>query len=150
MRAAGYVRVSSQDQIDGTSLDAQKSQIEAYATMKGINLVDVYQDAGISGFKPIADRPEGTKLLNLVESGSVQAVIIVKLDRAFRNTVDCLQTVESWEKTGVALHIIDLGGNSVDTTTPAGRSAYHVPRVSAAAQAHHSKTTAANAHSAVG
>jgi site-specific DNA recombinase len=121
MKAAGYVRVSSQDQIEGTSLEAQKDQINNYAAMKGIELVEIYQDAGISGFKPMGNRPEGKKLLSLIQDGSVQAVIIVKLDRAFRNTVDCLQTVESWEKTGVALHIIDLGGNSVDTNSPAGK-----------------------------
>jgi DNA invertase Pin-like site-specific DNA recombinase len=51
----------------------------------------------------------------------IQCVIVLKLDRAFRNTVDCLQTVEDWERRGVALHIIDLGGNSIDSQSPAGR-----------------------------
>jgi DNA invertase Pin-like site-specific DNA recombinase len=51
----------------------------------------------------------------------IQCVIVLKLDRAFRNTVDSLQTVEDWERRGVALHIIDLGGNSIDTESPAGR-----------------------------
>lgn len=121
MRGAGYMRVSSQDQVDGTSLESQKAQIEAYAAMKGIELVAVWQDAGISGGVPIAERPEGAQLAAMIEMGEVEAVIIVKLDRAFRNTVDCLQSVELWEKASIALHIIDLGGNSVDTTSPAGR-----------------------------
>lgn len=121
MRAAGYVRVSSQEQIEGTSLKAQEEQIRAYAMLKGIDLADLFIDAGVSGGKPIAERPEGSRLVELVTSGQVQCVVVVKLDRAFRNTVDCLQTVTEWEKAGVALHIIDLGGNSIDTTSPAGR-----------------------------
>jgi site-specific DNA recombinase len=121
MKAAGYCRVSSQDQIDGTSLEAQREQIEAYAKMKNVELIAVFTDAGISGGKPISERPQGRKLVELVEEGEIGAVIVIKLDRAFRNTIDCLQTVEIWEKRGISLHIIDLGGNSVDTNSPAGK-----------------------------
>jgi DNA invertase Pin-like site-specific DNA recombinase len=121
MKAAGYCRVSSQDQVEGTSLDAQRDQIEAYAKMKNVELVAVFIDAGVSGGKPISGRPEGRKLVELLGRGEIEAVIIVKLDRAFRNTVDCLQTTELWEEKGISLHITDLGGNSVDTSSPAGR-----------------------------
>ena len=46
---------------------------------------------------------------------------MLKLDRMFRNAGDCLTTVEKWEKSGVALHVVDLGGNAIDTTSAAGR-----------------------------
>jgi site-specific DNA recombinase len=46
---------------------------------------------------------------------------MLKLDRMFRNAGDCLTTVERWEKAGVALHVVDLGGNAIDTTSAAGR-----------------------------
>ena len=52
---------------------------------------------------------------------SVSAVVMLKLDRMFRNAGDCLTTVERWEKAGVALHVVDLGGNAIDTTSAAGR-----------------------------
>lgn len=39
----------------------------------------------------------------------------------FRNATDCLSTVEQWDKAGIALHVIDLGGNAIDTTSAAGR-----------------------------
>lgn len=120
-RAVGYVRVSTQEQVDGTSLTSQEEQIRAYATLKGLDLVDVLIDGGISGGKPLGDRPEGRKLADMVDAGEVQAVIITKLDRGFRSTVDCLQTVQAWEKGGIALHICDMGGSAVDTTSPAGR-----------------------------
>lgn len=53
MKAAGYCRVSSQEQIEGTSLKAQEDQIRAYAAMKGLDLGAVLVDAGVSGGKPL-------------------------------------------------------------------------------------------------
>ena len=46
---------------------------------------------------------------------------MLKLDRMFRNAGDCLATVEAWDRAGVALHVVDLGGNAIDTTSAAGR-----------------------------
>ncbi len=51
MKAVGYCRVSSQEQIEGTSLKAQEDQIRAYAAMKGLDLGAVLVDAGVSGGK---------------------------------------------------------------------------------------------------
>ncbi|MCH7995203.1 MAG: recombinase family protein [Planctomycetes bacterium] len=49
------------------------------------------------------------------------SVVILKLDRGFRNAGDCLTTVEQWERKGIALHVADLGGNAIDTTSAASR-----------------------------
>ena len=51
----------------------------------------------------------------------LHAVVLLKLDRGFRNATDCLTTVDQWEQKEVALHIVDLGGNAIDTTSAAGR-----------------------------
>jgi site-specific DNA recombinase len=121
MKAVGYCRVSSQEQINGTSMESQQEQIRAYATLKGLDLVDILVDAGVSGGKALSERAEGQKLVEVVDAGEVQAVVITKLDRGFRSTVDCLQTVQTWEKSGIALHIVDMGGNAVDTISAAGK-----------------------------
>jgi len=42
-------------------------------------------------------------------------------DRMFRNAGDCLNVAEQWERAGAALHILELGGNAIDTTSAAGR-----------------------------
>ncbi len=57
----------------------------------------------------------------MVESGEVQAVIITKLDRGFRSASDCLNNVEAWERRTVSLHILNLGGTTIDTSTPTGK-----------------------------
>jgi DNA invertase Pin-like site-specific DNA recombinase len=121
MKAAGYCRVSSQEQVDGTSLKAQEGQIRAYAAMKGIEVLSVLVDAGISGGKPLALRPQGSRLTRMIQAGEVEAVIISKLDRGFRSASDCLFNVEAWEKQAISLHILNLGGTTIDTSTPTGK-----------------------------
>ncbi len=46
---------------------------------------------------------------------------MLKLDWMFRSAGDCLTAGERWEKSGVSLHVADLGGNAIDTTSAAGR-----------------------------
>ena len=48
-------------------------------------------------------------------------VLAVKLDRLFRNALNCLQLVETWTQQGVGLHILDMGGNAVDTSSAMGK-----------------------------
>lgn len=122
MKAIGYIRCSTMEQADsGLGMDSQDERIRAYCTLKGLRLVDVIADAGVSGGKPLAQREGGRKLLATVKSRSVDAVVMLKLDRMFRNAGDCLSTVEQWDKGGLALHVVDLGGNAIDTTSAAGR-----------------------------
>ena len=121
MKAIGYIRCSTHEQADsGLGLDAQAERIRAYAALKGLDL-DIITDAGASGGKPLDTREGGQRLLTAIRDRKADAVVLLKLDRGFRNATDCLTTVEQWERKGVALHIIDLGGNAIDTTSAAGR-----------------------------
>jgi DNA invertase Pin-like site-specific DNA recombinase len=101
-------------------LDAQAQRIRAYAALKGLDL-DIITDPGESGGKPLDTREGGQRLLAALRQRKADAVVLLKLDRGFRNAIDCLSTVEKWDRAGVALHVIDLGGNAIDTTSAAGR-----------------------------
>lgn len=121
MKAYGYIRVSSVEQIKGTSLDEQKRQIEAYASLKSIDLLGVIVDPAIKGEIPIHLRPQGRLLVEAIDNGSIDTVIICKLDRAFRSASDCLTMVEQWEKKNISLHILNISGQTVDTSSPMGK-----------------------------
>ena len=122
MKAIGYTRCSTNEQADsGLGLEAQAERIRAYCAMRGSELLDLITDAGVSGGKPLASREGGQRLLTAIRERKADAVVMLKLDRMFRNAGDCLTTVERWEKAGVALHVVDLGGNAIDTTSAAGR-----------------------------
>jgi len=122
MKAIGYTRVSTVEQADsGLGLEAQAERIKAYCALKGLYLAETITDAGVSGGKPLAQREGGERLVTAVKDRRVKAIIMLKLDRGFRDAGDCLNTVDQWEKAGIALHVIDLGGNAIDTTSAAGR-----------------------------
>src|SRR5437762_9459450 len=91
--AVGYVRVSREEQVrEGVSLDAQRARIAAYAEAKGLELVEMLADEGLSG-KDL-DRPGLGELLVRCKRGQVKHVIVWKLDRLTRRTRHLLSLVE--------------------------------------------------------
>jgi len=120
--AVAYVRVSTEEQAtEGVSLDAQEQRIRAYCAMRGIELAAVVIDAGVSAGKPLASRDGGARVLDVIRRKQAGAVVALKLDRLFRNAADCLATVEGWDRAGVSLHLVDMGGTSVNTSSAMGR-----------------------------
>jgi len=110
MKVYGYCRVSTAEQANaGLSLDTQQQQITGYAMIKGWTVAGFFVEAGVSGSVPLADRPEGQRLLAALQAGDV--VITAKLDRAFRSAADALGTLEQLKDDKVGLHMIDLGGD---------------------------------------
>lgn len=113
----GYVRVSTTEQ--GNSVELQIQKIEAYCTMRDLVLAGVFVDEGVSGSTKMESRPAGKQALEAM--ADVDGVVIMKLDRAWRSASDALNTVEAWEKAGKALHIVDMGGQTLDTSTAGGK-----------------------------
>src|SRR6185503_17228703 len=84
--AVGYVRVSTEEQVaGGVSLAAQEERIRAYCVVAALDLVKLVREEGVSGAKPIGDRPAGADLLNLIGPNRARHVIALKLDRLFRD-----------------------------------------------------------------
>jgi len=110
MAVYGYVRVSTDRQADeGESLGTQRRVIEGYAMMNGLTLERMFVERGVSGSKPLGERPEGALLLATLKAGDV--LITPKLDRLFRSALDALDVLAKLKERGVSLHMIDLGGD---------------------------------------
>jgi len=63
-KAIGYIRVSSDEQArEGLSLEAQEKKIKAYCELKDLELVSIFKDEGISGFKVLEKRTGGSMAL---------------------------------------------------------------------------------------
>jgi site-specific DNA recombinase len=117
MIAIGYARVSTDRQAEyGVSLDAQEAKIRAMATVQGAELIDVIVDGGESAKS--LNRPGLQRLMELVNGGKVQAVIVAKLDRLTRSVKDLCRLLELFEKRKVALISV---AESLDTGSAAGR-----------------------------
>lgn len=120
--AIGYVRVSTEEQAEeGVSLDAQEARIRAYCTAAGLALAGVIREEGVSGSIPLADRTGGADLLRQLEQGEVGHVVTLKLDRLFRDAEDCLHQTKFWDRAGVGLHLVDMGGQTLNTRSAMGR-----------------------------
>lgn len=115
---AGYVRISSLMQQDNFSIDAQKREIQRACAQRGMPDPIFYEDDGRSAHTDqIAKRPAFRQLLDDVESGLVQAVVVHSFDRWARNVMITLQTLRALGNNRVAFLSLS---ESIDYTTPEG------------------------------
>ena len=114
-----YTRVSTAMQIDGYSLDAQKSRMKAYAEFNDYEIVGEYEDAGKSG-KSIEGRVEFNRMMEDIKSGKdgVSYVLVFKLSRFGRNAADVLSTLQVMQDFGVNLICVEDG---IDSSKDAGK-----------------------------
>ena len=89
--------------------------------MQGLDLVEVIEDAGISGTVPLADRNGGAALIAALVDHQAKHVVSLKLDRLFRDAADALNQTRQWDRDKIALHLIDVGGQSINTSSAMGR-----------------------------
>jgi DNA invertase Pin-like site-specific DNA recombinase len=59
--------------------------------------------------------------LHLVAKKQACQVVALKLDRLFRDAADALNQTKAWDKAGVALHLVDMGGQALNTASAMGR-----------------------------
>lgn len=116
-KAIGYTRVSSQEQVnEGVSLEAQADKIRTYCQLHDYELIGIQSDEGISG-KSIKARPGIRAVLEQAEKKAINAVIVFKIDRLARNTIEALEISQLLEKKKVSLHSIN---EKLDTKSPIG------------------------------
>ena len=121
-KAVAYVRVSTVEQVnEGVSLPAQEERLAAYARAQGLDLVAVIREEGVSAATAFATRAGGSTLLATIAEGRAAHVVALKLDRLFRDAADALNVTRAWDQAGVALHLVDMGGSSVNTASAVGR-----------------------------
>ena len=114
----GYVRVSTDNQLENYSIDEQAQRISAYCQAKGWALLKIYTDGGYSGGS--TDRPALQQMLSAIKQSHVDAVIVYKLDRLSRSQKDTLTLIED-ELLSQDTDFISICEN-FDTSTPFGRA----------------------------
>lgn len=114
--AIGYVRVSTDGQVtSGAGLTAQRTAITAECERRGLPLLDMYADEGLSG-KSLA-RPALTAALDALACGTASVLVVAKVDRLSRSLADFAALMARAERNGWRIVALDLG---IDTTSPAG------------------------------
>lgn len=114
-----YTRVSTTMQIDGYSLDAQKTKMKAFCDYNEYEIAGEYEDAGKSG-KSIEGRIAFNQMMDDIKSGKdeVSYVLVFKLSRFGRNAADVLATLQVMQDLGVNLICVEDG---IDSSKDAGK-----------------------------
>ncbi len=114
-----YTRVSTAMQIDGYSLEAQRTRMRAFAEFNEYEIAGEYEDAGKSG-KSIEGRDEFNRMMEDIKTGKddVSFVLVFKLSRFGRNAADVLSTLQTMQDFGVNLICVEDG---IDSSKDAGK-----------------------------
>lgn len=114
MKAAAYIRVSTDKLEQEQSLENQREFFETYIISRGDELIDIFSDKGKSATK-MKNRPAIQKLLRLAEKGEIEKLYVKDISRLARNTLDFINTSRNLTSWGVTLHIVNMGeGRDID------------------------------------
>lgn len=116
MRCALYARVSSAEQVENYSIDAQLGAARAFALSRCWPVVAEYVDKGISA--KTDQRPEFRRMLADAESKVFDVIVVHKLDRFSRSIIDVLTYLRLLSDRGVAFVSVT---EQFDFTTPIGK-----------------------------
>lgn len=116
-RVAIYLRVSTKEQ----TTENQRRELEVVAQRAGWDVVQVFEDAGVSGAKGREKRPAYDALLKAVVRREVDLVAAWSVDRLGRSMQDLVSFLEDLKGHGADLY---LHQQALDTTTPSGRALF--------------------------
>ena len=113
-----YLRVSTDDQAkEGFSLPEQKERLEMFCKFKNYEIIDYYEDAGISA-KTGNNRPEFERLKRDIQSKKINTIVALKLDRVTRSIYDWENLMTFLEENDA---FIDCVNDEVNTTNANGK-----------------------------
>lgn len=106
-RAIAYVRVSSDEQVKGYSLEHQEAVIRKWCEMKGIEIAAVFRESYSA--KNFTDRPEYKELLKYAKKFKklIDYMLVLKWDRFSRNAPDAYQELKTFRKLGIEVQAIE-------------------------------------------
>lgn len=114
-----YTRVSTEIQVEGFSLAAQRAKLLRYADYNEMQVIQEFSDEGRSG-KNTTDRPAFQSMMQKIQAGEdkVDFVLVFKLSRFGRNAADVLFNLQIMQDYGVNLICVEDG---IDSSKDAGK-----------------------------
>lgn len=122
-RVAIYIRWSTDDQSQGTTLEVQRERCAQFVYSQGWQVREdlIFVDDGYSGSN--LNRPAMTRMRELIRQGEIDCVVVFKIDRLTRNQADAVNLVlHEWDG---RCHIRSVT-ESIDTTNPQGRALFAI------------------------
>ena len=103
LRVAAYCRVSTDDEEQLTSYEAQQTYYtDKIMTNPDWTMAGIYADEGITGTKA-TKRPEFLKMIRKCKQKKIDLILVKSISRFARNTVDCLNYIRTLKSLGIAV-----------------------------------------------
>jgi DNA invertase Pin-like site-specific DNA recombinase len=118
-RVALYLRVST----DGQTTENQRLELAAVAERAGWQIVDIYEDAGISGAKGRDQRPDFDRLLKDATRRRFDLIATWSVDRLGRSLQHLIGFLDEVHQLKVDLYLHQQG---IDTTTSGGKALFQM------------------------
>jgi DNA invertase Pin-like site-specific DNA recombinase len=118
-RVGFYLRVST----DGQTTENQRRELEAVAARSGWEVVDFYEDAGISGSNGREKRPGLDRLLKDATARKINLIAAWSVDRLGRSLQHLVGFLNELQALNCHLY---LHQQAIDTTTPSGRAMFQM------------------------
>lgn len=112
LKAVGYVRVSTPDQVLG--IDAQRAALAVWAARAGVELVTVFEDRGVSGAAAIDRRPGLMSALDALAAHGAGVLVVSKRDRLARDVLVAAMADRLVERSGARIVSADGVGEGSD------------------------------------
>lgn len=111
LRALSYLRVSGKDQAraDRHGFDRQRDTISRYAKKNGVEIINEFQDAGVSGTKELEHREGLSECLVTLRSNGIDVVLVERADRLARDLVVGELILNQFRGLGVRVVAADSG-----------------------------------------
>ena len=119
VKAVAYIRVSTEEQArEGrASLPAQRARLEAYAQEQELEIVEWYEDAGVSAYKETANREGFNSAIGRALAGDINAFLVLDMSRFYRDSYKAAHYTHLLASSGITLHTV---AQQADTATPEG------------------------------
>jgi DNA invertase Pin-like site-specific DNA recombinase len=118
-RVGIYVRVST----DAQTTENQRRELEAVAARSGWKIIDIYEDAGISGAKGRDRRPGFDRLLKDATARKINMIAAWSVDRLGRSLQHLVSFLNDLQALDCDLY---LHQQALDTSTPSGRAMFQM------------------------
>ncbi len=104
LRVAAYCRVSTDDEEQLTSYEAQQEYYtDKIMTNKEWTMAGIFADEGITGTSA-RKRPEFLRMIRMCKQKKIDLILVKSISRFARNTVDCLNYIRILKELGIAVY----------------------------------------------
>ncbi|MEK4387903.1 recombinase family protein [Solibacillus sp. FSL W7-1464] len=124
MRAVGYVRVSTDKQLDNTSIAKQTEEIKRYCDSNDITLVHIF-DEGAKSAKSFRNRDAFKELYSFImdKKNKIDCVVVYDSDRISRDNLEALYIYKRLNEEEIRLICI---ADNIDTSDPRSKILYQI------------------------